>query len=228
MNIINVGDPRTISLLAGQTISVTTTGTITATCVSGLGLTAGSTIGRIHGSTVFGPYTVDGVLQLTATDRDGAYELIASGATVNNAAAGYIDEQSLAVLNRTGYISTKPKMTIAILGDSISEGTTARIPLPEADSGWFAACTGSASTFMIGAHCNYDVTASTAVLLNWDGVKYMQAQVSGDGYGAQVDITGGGYFALRTGGGKYVFVKIRWRNIEAAQVYSLTNQAAGT
>lgn len=75
MNIINVGDPRTISLLAGQTISVTTTGTITATCVSGLGLTAGATIGSIHGSTVFGSYSADGVIKLTATNRDGAYEL---------------------------------------------------------------------------------------------------------------------------------------------------------
>ena len=75
MNIINVGDPRTISLLAGQTISVTTTGTITATCVSGLGLTAGATIGSIHGSTVFGSYSADGVIKLTATDRDGAYEV---------------------------------------------------------------------------------------------------------------------------------------------------------
>lgn len=228
MNIINVGDPRTISLLAGQTISVTTTGTITATCVSGLGLTAGSTIGRIHGSTVFGPYTVDGVLQLTATDRDGAYELIASGATVNNAAAGYIDEPSLAVLNRTGYISTKPKMTIAILGDSISEGTTARIPLPEADTGWFADCSAGGSTFLIAAHCAYGVTASTAVLIDWDGNRYMRAKVTADGYGPQVDVTGGGYFALQTGSGKYVFVKIRWRNIAAAQVYSFTNQAAGT
>ena len=75
MNIINVGDPRTISLTAGQTISVTTTGTITATCVSGLGLTAGATIGSIHGSTVFGSYSADGVIKLTATDRDGAYEV---------------------------------------------------------------------------------------------------------------------------------------------------------
>lgn len=75
MNIINVGDPRTIRLLAGQTISVTTTGTITATCVSGLGLTAGATIGSIHGSTVFGSYSADGVIKLTATNRDGAYEL---------------------------------------------------------------------------------------------------------------------------------------------------------
>ena len=74
MNIINVGDPRTISLLAGQTISVTTTGTITATCVSGLGLTAGATIGSIHGSTVFGSYSADGVIKLTATNRDGAQE----------------------------------------------------------------------------------------------------------------------------------------------------------
>ena len=75
MNIINVGDPKTISLLAGQTVSVTTTGTITAECVSGLGLTAGATIGSAHGSKVFGAFTADGVIKLTATVRDGAYEV---------------------------------------------------------------------------------------------------------------------------------------------------------
>lgn len=93
MNIINVGDPKTISLLAGQTVSVTTTGTITARCVSGLGLIAGATIGSIHGSTVFGPYSADGVIQLTATDRNGAYELVTDGSSVNTNAAGFLDSE---------------------------------------------------------------------------------------------------------------------------------------
>lgn len=133
-------------------------------------------------------------------------------------------------MKANGFVFTKPNLTIAVLGDSISEGTTARIPLPEADTGWFADCSGASSTFLIAAHCAYGVTASTAVLIDWDGSRYMRAQVTADGYGPRVDVTGGGYFALQTGSGKFVFVKIRWRNVsaDAAQVYSFTNQAAGT
>lgn len=75
MNIINVGDPKTITLTSGQSISATTTGNLLVECVSGLGLTAGSTIATLHGSANYGPYATDGVIRLTASVRDGAYEV---------------------------------------------------------------------------------------------------------------------------------------------------------
>lgn len=75
MNIINVGDPKTIILTSGQSISATTTGNLLVECVSGLGLTAGSTIATLHGSANYGPYATDGVIRLTASVRDGAYEV---------------------------------------------------------------------------------------------------------------------------------------------------------
>ena len=120
MNIINVGDPRTISLLAGQTISVTTTGTITATCVSGLGLTAGATIGSIHGSTVFGSYSADGVIKLTATNRDGAYELNTDTSAAIKSVTGptgldVLDAGSRGVAKKSGLSFASGKGPTAVL-----------------------------------------------------------------------------------------------------------------
>lgn len=123
MNIINVGDPRTIILLAGQTISVTTTGTITATCVSGLGLTAGATIGSIHGSTVFGSYSADGVIKLTAANRDGAYELntdtsaAIKSVTATTGLAAFDAASKGAVLGSIGPM-TQQTIGIGVVGDS--------------------------------------------------------------------------------------------------------------
>ena len=97
----------------------------------------------------------------------------------------------VAALAASGVIATKSQMTIGILGDSIAEGMTARIPLPEADTGWFADCSAAASTFLIAAHCAYGCAGGAAVLVDWDGDKLMRAQVSADGYGAWVDVTGG-------------------------------------
>ena len=111
MNIINVGDPKTISLLAWQTVSVTTTGTITATCVSGLGLTAGATIGSIHGSTVFGSYPADGVIKLTATNRDGAYELNTDTTATIKSLTGVA---GIDALDADGKVAVQSARTIAL------------------------------------------------------------------------------------------------------------------
>lgn len=175
-----------------------------------------ATISIPAGSTVF----------LSAEVADATYThdslVVAADST------GAIDTASAAALAASGVIATKSQMTIGILGDSIAEGMTARIPLPEADTGWFADCSAAASTFLIAAHCAYGCAGGAAVLVDWDGSRYMRAQVSADGYGAWVDVTGGGYFALPTGSGKYVFVKVRWRLRPAANTWSFTNQAVGT
>ena len=75
MNIVYLGAPITVNLSVGQTIAVNTNGTVTVECVSGLGLTDGATIGSIHGSATYGPFSAVGVARITATVRDGAYEV---------------------------------------------------------------------------------------------------------------------------------------------------------
>lgn len=107
MNIVYLGAPITVNLSVGQTIAVNTNGTVTVECVSGLGLTDGATIGSIHGSATYGPFSAVGVARITATVRDGAYEvsdgqpipidtaLAASGQTV-------LDDASRAALLATG------------------------------------------------------------------------------------------------------------------------------
>ena len=75
MNIVYLGAPITVNLFVGQTIAINTTGTVTVECVSGLGLTDGATIGSIHGSATYGPFSAVGVARITATVRDGAYEV---------------------------------------------------------------------------------------------------------------------------------------------------------
>ena len=107
MNIVYLGAPITVNLSVGQTIAVNTNGTVTVECVSGLGLTDGATIGSIHGSATYGPFSAVGVARITATVRDGAYEvsdgqpipidtaLAASGQTV-------LDDASRATLKNSG------------------------------------------------------------------------------------------------------------------------------
>lgn len=113
MNIVYLGAPITVNLSVGQTIAINTTGTVAVECVSGLGLTAGATIGSIHGSATYGPFSAVGVARITATVRDGAYEvsdgqpipidtaLAASGQTV-------LDDASRAVLGNSGVTALDP------------------------------------------------------------------------------------------------------------------------
>ena len=118
MNIVYLGAPITVNLSVGQTIAVNTNGTVTVECVSGLGLTDGATIGSIHGSATYGPFSAVGVARITATVRDGAYEvsdglpipidtaLAASGQTV-------LDDASRAALNASGYGPLAAKISAA-------------------------------------------------------------------------------------------------------------------
>ena len=118
MNIVYLGAPITVNLSVGQTIAINTTGTVTVECVSGLGLTAGATIGSIHGSATYGPFSSAGVARITATVRDGAYEvsdglpipidtaLAASGQTV-------LDDASKNALNVSGYGTLAAKISAA-------------------------------------------------------------------------------------------------------------------
>ena len=138
-----------------------------------------------------------------------------------------LDDASRAVLQASGAIVTRSVLKIAVLGDSISEGQTLRIPLPEFDSGWYSNATGISSTFLIGAICEQGCPANAPVAIDWDGVSKCRVQVNSDGYGPWVDVTGGGYFAAQSGTGYFVALKIRWRNRGAAQVFNGTNTAAG-
>ena len=118
MNIVYLGAPITVNLSVGQTIAVNTNGTVTVECVSGLGLTDGATIGSIHGSATYGPFSAVGVARITATVRDGAYEvsdgqpipidtvLASSGQTV-------LDDASRAALNASGYGPLAAKISAA-------------------------------------------------------------------------------------------------------------------
>ena len=120
MNIVYLGAPITVNLSVGQTIAVNTNGTVTVECVSGLGLTDGATIGSIHGSATYGPFSAVGVARITATVRDGAYEvsdgqpipidtvLASSGQTV-------LDDASRAAVN----LSAPPNaFGFSMIGDS--------------------------------------------------------------------------------------------------------------
>ncbi len=174
------------------------------------------------GTYSYGPQSAACNVQISTTG-DLDYGIVFGDAT-----PGPISDSDAAALAASGFVATKSQMTIGILSDSIGEGMTARIPLPEADTGWFADCSAAASTFLIAAHCAYGCAGGAAVLVDWNGDKLMRAQVAADGYGAWVDVTDGGYFALPTGSGKYVFVKVRWRLKPAANTWSFTNQAVGT
>lgn len=232
MNLIYVGAPVLVPVLAGQTVSVTTAGTITAECVSGLGLTAGSVIGSVHGSQLFGAFSADGVVRLTATIRDGSYELISDTSAFIKSVAGTYGNQVLDAASKSPVINAagmdSKQRTFVLLGDSITEGQAYRNPLPEADYGWFYDCA-SGSNMIVHANCSYNSAASDAVSIVWDGSQYLKASIAGDSYGPLVDITGGGYFTCYSGtNGKYVMVAIRWRTKEVAQTYSFTNGSTST
>lgn len=173
MNIIYVGAPVSVTLAVGQTVSVTTTGTIAVESVSGLGLTAGSSIGSVHGSQTFGPYSVAGVLKLTATGRDGAYD-VSSGLPIPISTAlaptgqTVLDDASrAAVSGGVGYATgVLPKTYtalsrvcsglgsafIGLLGDSttVSAGATNTTPVTVANS-----LTGAAATRYAKALADY-------------------------------------------------------------------------
>ena len=138
MNIVYLGAPITVNLSVGQTIAINTTGTAAVECVSGLGLTAGATIGSIHGSATYGPFSAVGVARITATVRDGAYEvsdgqpipidtaLAASGQTV-------LDDASRATLGNSISIFSPPTsdtagILIAAYAAKVAGGGLVQLP----------------------------------------------------------------------------------------------------
>ena len=172
MNIVYLGAPITVNLSVGQTIAINTTGTVTVECVSGLGLTAGATIGSIHGSATYGPFSAVGVARITATVRDGAYEvsdgqpipidtvLASSGQTV-------LDDASRSALASSGFLSSTREVArrfkasrattvvlnaLRALGDSYAGGAGADVPstggfpaLIAAKKGYLFSATGATS-----------------------------------------------------------------------------------
>lgn len=220
---ISQGNRAELILTPGDVYRVSTGGTATVEAV--YGAPAGTT--TVTASTQeFGPYAANAKLIVRAVTGSCSYGI--NQAVPLMSRSGSLDDASRAALSASGGIFTNSAMKIAVLGDSISEGQTARIPLSEADTGWFADCSAGGSTFLIAANCAYGCAGGAAVLIDWDGTSRMRAQVSSDGYGAWVDVTGGGYFALQTGSGNYVFVKVRWRLKPAANTFSFTNTAVGT
>lgn len=220
---ISQGNRAELILNPGDVYRVSTGGSATVEAV--YGAPAGTT--TVTASTQdFGPYAANAKLIVRAVTGSCSYGI--NQAVPLMARSGSLDDASRAALVASGGIFTKSALKIAVLGDSISEGQTARIPLPEADTGWFANCSDGVSTFLIAVNCAYGCAGGAAVLVDWDGVSKMRAQVAGDGYGAWVDVTGGGYFALQTGSGNFVFVKLRWRLKSAANTFSFTNQPVGT
>lgn len=132
MNIVNVGDPKNVSLAFGQSLSVSCDGTMVAEVVSGLGLTAGATISSTHGTGTVGPFSSAGVVKLTVTGRDGAYGL--------NVPADFPQEDLISASDPAALSASFPPAAnagkTATVGDSLyiaSDGLWRSLPAPAAN-----------------------------------------------------------------------------------------------
>jgi hypothetical protein len=77
------GSPVTVNVSAGYDVSTSTEGTLLVEAVSGGPGTGATLAAAAHGANTYGPWSSDGVVRLTASGRNGGYEVAPATTNAN-------------------------------------------------------------------------------------------------------------------------------------------------